>query len=50
MLSKRFDVDCVVKNPKCFGSLFDDRLEKPTLGTNLNISAYLSNIKFGNAE
>ena len=39
MLSKRFDVDFVVKNPKCFEAFTGT--EKQRLGRILNISAYL---------
>ena len=37
MLSKRFDVDFVVKNPKCFEASFTGVLEKQRLGRNSGI-------------
>ena len=36
MLSKRFDVDFVVKNPKCFEASFTGELEKQRWGGLLN--------------
>ena len=50
MLSKRFDVDFVVKNPKCFEASFTGVLEKQRLGRILEYISVSSNIKFKYAE
>lgn len=50
MPSKRFDVDFVVKNPKCFEASFTGVLEKQRLGRILEYISVSSNIKFKYAE
>ena len=50
MLSKRFDVDFVVKNPKCFEASFTGVLEKQRLGRILEYISVSSSIKFKYTE
>lgn len=50
MLSKRFDVDFVVKNPKCYEASFTGLLEKQRLERILEYISVSSTIKFKYAE
>lgn len=50
MLSKRFDVEFVVKNPKCFEASFTGVLEKQRLERILEYISVSSNIKFKYTE